>query len=162
MCYLISKWVTLNAGPCISCPERIQGYVEQSLAGSANCRDGWVRYLICPRWRSHSNTLQVLPPALSDYTPPSTLLYIRSNCVDSNQPRTIPLITQWDISISIDHILTKYMLFLLHNIINNPGGPVDIATCYGLEGPGIEFRWREIFRTCPDRPWGSPSLLYNR
>jgi len=20
----------------------------------------------------------------------------------------------------------------------------------------------EIFRTCPDRPWGSPSLLYNR
>ena len=23
------------------------------------------------------------------------------------------------------------------------------------------FRWGEIFRTCPDRPWGSPILLYN-
>jgi len=21
--------------------------------------------------------------------------------------------------------------------------------------------WGEIFRTCPDRPWGQPSLLYN-
>ena len=36
-----------------------------------------------------------------------------------------------------------------------------ITTCYGLDGPGIESRWGEIFRTCPDRPWGPPSLLYN-
>jgi len=26
------------------------------------------------------------------------------------------------------------------------------ATAYGLDGPGIESRWGEIFRTCPDRP----------
>ena len=26
--------------------------------------------------------------------------------------------------------------------------------------PGIESRWRRIFRTRPDRPWGPPSLLY--
>ena len=32
---------------------------------------------------------------------------------------------------------------------------------YGLDGPGIESRWGEIFRTSPDRPWGPPSLLYN-
>jgi hypothetical protein len=32
---------------------------------------------------------------------------------------------------------------------------------YGLDGPGIESRWGEIFRTRPDRPWGPPSLLYN-
>jgi hypothetical protein len=32
---------------------------------------------------------------------------------------------------------------------------------YGLDGPGNESRWVEIFRTCPDRPWGPPSLLYN-
>ena len=39
---------------------------------------------------------------------------------------------------------------------------VDIATDYGLEGPGIESRWGgEIFRTCPDRPWGPLNLLYN-
>jgi len=31
----------------------------------------------------------------------------------------------------------------------------------GPDGPGIESRWGEIFRTCPDRPWGPPSLLYN-
>jgi len=38
---------------------------------------------------------------------------------------------------------------------------VGIATRYVLDGPGIESRWGEIFRTRPDRPWGPPSLLYN-
>ena len=38
---------------------------------------------------------------------------------------------------------------------------VGIATRYRLEGPGIESRWGEIFHTCPDRPWGPTSLLYN-
>jgi hypothetical protein len=38
---------------------------------------------------------------------------------------------------------------------------VGIATCYGLEGPGIESRWSEIFRTYPDLLRGPPSLLYN-
>jgi hypothetical protein len=38
---------------------------------------------------------------------------------------------------------------------------VDIATRYGLEGPGIESRWGEIFRTYPDRLRDPPSLLYN-
>jgi hypothetical protein len=41
------------------------------------------------------------------------------------------------------------------------GGVVGIATGYGLDGPGIESRWGRIFRTCPARPWGPPSLLYN-
>ena len=27
---------------------------------------------------------------------------------------------------------------------------VAVATRYGLDGPGIEFRWGEIFRTRPD------------
>jgi len=30
-----------------------------------------------------------------------------------------------------------------------------------MDGPGIESRWGEIFRICPDRPWGPPSFLYN-
>jgi len=39
---------------------------------------------------------------------------------------------------------------------------VCIATRYGLNGPGIKSRCRvEIFRTCEDRRWGPPSLLYN-
>ena len=42
------------------------------------------------------------------------------------------------------------------------GSVVGIATGYGLDGPGIESRWGgKIFRTCPARPWGPPSLLYN-
>jgi len=45
--------------------------------------------------------------------------------------------------------------------ICGPGSVVGIATAYGLDGPGIEYRWGEIFRTPPDRPWGPPSLLYN-
>jgi hypothetical protein len=39
-------------------------------------------------------------------------------------------------------------------------GPVN-KFGYGLDGPGIESRWGEIFRPRPDRPWGPPSLLYN-
>jgi hypothetical protein len=40
---------------------------------------------------------------------------------------------------------------------------VGMATGYGLDGPGIESQWGrgEIFRACPDRPWGPPNLLYN-
>ena len=36
-----------------------------------------------------------------------------------------------------------------------------IATRYGLDGPGIESRWGEIFRTYPDRLRGPSSLLCN-
>jgi hypothetical protein len=38
---------------------------------------------------------------------------------------------------------------------------VGIVTRYGLESPGIESRWGEIFRAYPDRLRGPPSLLYN-
>jgi hypothetical protein len=38
---------------------------------------------------------------------------------------------------------------------------VGVVTRYGLEGPGIESRWGEIFRTYPDRLRGPPTLLYN-
>jgi len=38
---------------------------------------------------------------------------------------------------------------------------VGIATRYGLDRPGVEPRWGEIFRTRPDRPWDPPSLLYH-
>ena len=41
-----------------------------------------------------------------------------------------------------------------------PNSSVGIATGYGLDGPGIESRWGEIFHR-PDLPWGPPSLLYN-
>ena len=40
------------------------------------------------------------------------------------------------------------------------GSSVGVVTCYRLDGLGIKSRWDEIFRTCPDRPWGPPTLLY--
>jgi len=43
--------------------------------------------------------------------------------------------------------------------IYGPGSVVGIATGYKLDGAGIQSRGGEIFRTCPDRPWGPPSLL---
>ena len=47
-----------------------------------------------------------------------------------------------------------------------PGRSVGIANHYGLDGPGWTVRGSnpgggEIFRTCPDWPWGPPSILYN-
>ena len=42
-----------------------------------------------------------------------------------------------------------------------PGSSVGIATDYGLDGPGMESRWGARFSAHPDRPRGSPSLLYN-
>jgi hypothetical protein len=53
------------------------------------------------------------------------------------------------------------------NMSYGPGSSVGIATDYGLDGPGLETERKrnpggdEIFRTCPDRPWGPPSHLYN-
>ena len=38
---------------------------------------------------------------------------------------------------------------------------VDIATRYGLDGPGIGSRWGRVFRKRPDRSWGPPSLHYH-
>ena len=56
-------------------------------------------------------------------------------------------------------------LKIINHVYFNKGGrdsSVGIATRYGLDGPGIEFRWGgEAFRTRPDRPWGPPNLLYN-
>jgi hypothetical protein len=51
----------------------------------------------------------------------------------------------------------------MQSILNyrGPGSVVGIAIGYGLDGPGIESRWGEIFRVCPDQPWDPPNLLYN-
>ena len=39
---------------------------------------------------------------------------------------------------------------------------VSITTGYRLDGPGIKpLLGGKIFRTCPYRPWGPPSLLLN-
>ena len=59
------------------------------------------------------------------------------------------------------HTMTRQCLKGMYQVSSGPDSSVGIATGYGLDGPGIETRGGEIFRTCPDRPWGPPSLLYN-
>jgi hypothetical protein len=55
------------------------------------------------------------------------------------------------------------IFFYITDIVEGRGqnSSVGIVTGYRMDGPGIESRWGEIFCTCPDRPWGPPSLLYN-
>jgi hypothetical protein len=53
------------------------------------------------------------------------------------------------------------VISLMPYTYGGPGSSVGIVTGYGLDSSGIESRWGKIFRTCPDRPWGHPSLLYN-
>ena len=43
-----------------------------------------------------------------------------------------------------------------------PGSVVGIATGYAWTVRGSKLGGGEIFRTCPDRSWGPPSLLYNK
>jgi hypothetical protein len=38
---------------------------------------------------------------------------------------------------------------------------VGIRIRYGLDGPGIESRWGEVFPIRSDRLWSPPSLLYS-
>ena len=49
----------------------------------------------------------------------------------------------------------------VYSVLLGQDSSVSIANRYGLEGPGIESQWGEVFRTHPDRPRGPPSLLYN-
>jgi hypothetical protein len=38
---------------------------------------------------------------------------------------------------------------------------VGVSTRHGLDGARIESRCSQVYRTPRDRPWGSPSFLYN-
>ena len=40
----------------------------------------------------------------------------------------------------------------LQTLNRDPGSVVDIATAYGLDGPGWNAGGEEVFRTCPYRP----------
>jgi len=51
---------------------------------------------------------------------------------------------------NVEQILFFY--YKDETVVGGPGSVVGIATAYGLDGPGIESRWGEIFRTSPDRP----------
>jgi hypothetical protein len=59
-------------------------------------------------------------------------------------------------------VLVYRAINIRFHLVSRPGSVVDIATGYGLNGPGIESRWgAKIYLASPDRPWGPPSFLYN-
>ena len=96
----------------------------------------------------------------------TTLQILTTVCTSNPVPK---IIKNWNVNgnITLGKLNYRtavyiYIYFTQCIISLGPGSVVGIATGYGLEGPGIESRWGgEIFRTCPDRPRGPPSLLYN-
>jgi hypothetical protein len=59
------------------------------------------------------------------------------------------------------HFIKTHRKFFDGTLLRSRDSVVGIVTRYGLDDPGIESRWGEIFRTYPDRLRGPPSLLYN-
>jgi len=84
-------------------------------------------------------------PLLLPPTPDSMQLAVLLYCILLPPPGDYPI------------AVNKYIIY--KNVGSDSS--VGIATRYGLGGSGIESRWGEIFRTCPDRPWGPIRLLYN-
>jgi hypothetical protein len=41
--------------------------------------------------------------------------------------------------------ILQIYLQLIISLVRGPGSVVDIVTGYGLDGPGVEFRWRRDF-----------------
>jgi hypothetical protein len=95
--------------------------------------------------------------------PRSGLYTYRKPCLPPGfDPRTVqPVRVAIPIELSRHTVVYYCYMYYVYFYFRGPGSSVGIAIGYALDGPGIESRWGEIFRTCPDRPWGPPSLLYN-
>jgi hypothetical protein len=63
---------------------------------------------------------------------------------------------------SPSHLMYGFYFVFTYSSYCEPGSSVGIATELraGRSGDRIPVGG-EIFRTCPDRPWGPPSLLHN-
>ena len=69
--------------------------------------------------------------------------------------------SKWSLSFLFSLPKPCMYFYTLHAPPRSRDSSVGIATRYGLDGPVIESRWGEIFRTYPHRLRGPPSLLYN-
>jgi hypothetical protein len=108
---------------------------------------------ITAQQRDKREKLAVIPARVTEYTGMETKLHpflISTLDVEIEVPETE----------GVDPPLRRRQFFWLYLWKPSPFG-VLIGTRYGLDGPGIESRGNEIFRTCPDRPSGPLSLLYN-
>jgi hypothetical protein len=58
--------------------------------------------------------------------------------------------------------IVKWLVYVCNTRFAGQDSVVSTVTRYGLDSPRIASHQRRDFRTCPDRSWGRPSLLYNR
>ena len=58
--------------------------------------------------------------------------------------------------------MNTHVLNTPRNLTYLPNSSEYIVTRYGLDGPGIESRWRRDFPHTSAPPWGPPTLLRNR
>jgi hypothetical protein len=73
--------------------------------------------------------------------------------------------SRWEVKVllTILYLTPQIVIYIIFTTIlkRSRDSVVGIATRYGLEDPGNESQFGEIFRTYPDRLRGPPSLLYN-
>jgi hypothetical protein len=93
-------------------------------------------------------------------------IHVTGVYLHSTSLRYLHFKNKYHIFLSLSHIMKPIIsvsLSLFYSYINKEmgqSGAVDLATGHGMDGLGFDSRWGEIFRTCPDRPWGSPSPHY--
>jgi len=55
-----------------------------------------------------------------------------------------------NVTMKIKRVYSMVYIYEVRSI-SGPGSVVGIATAYGLDDPGIDSLWGEIFRISPDR-----------
>jgi len=118
----------------------------------------WVRWVqsILP----HSIYLQAISNLFSFLSPtPRRIPSWEAPSLSANQETPLPLLNP-RIHCHLNNSLTNARLQNVTTVFKYRlySSTVGIATRYGLDGPAIESQWGEIFRTHPDRPWGTHSL----
>ena len=100
---------------------------------------------------TNQNPVHTSPRPLTCYMPCPSVFFISSS--------------EWYLVRRTEHKAPRYVVIPLSYIYYvcfvGRDSSVGIATSYELDGPGIESWWGEIFRTRPDQPWGTPSLVSN-
>jgi hypothetical protein len=79
-------------------------------------------------------------------------LRINSSCLSLNSLFLDEFALFVDFLLNFEFIMYILLIYWFPTYRSGPGSSVGITTGYGLDCPGIESRWGEIFRTHSDRP----------
>jgi hypothetical protein len=104
----------------------------------------WIHFLTCQIWGSRRDDYEYCCVVASD-----VVMFGTIKCINVSQTLTTSTfrITKWP-----PHPLRRWTYFpLVTGQIADRNSSVGIATCYGLNGPGIESRWGRDFPQ-PSRP----------